>query len=342
MQTLVDDIGSFPLPKFVKREAFEKAYAMARKWVIEGKNPAEDEFLYRNFYVVVKASFKMKCEAGLDVVTYPQHYDIRRQFTEAIHEAMKKGTYIVDEKAAVIPEVIVIKGEAKRLCEELDVERIALRVCVTGPFELYLAEVGTTAYRDVLLMFAETVRRFCVNSLLNDKYVRTEVVSIDEPSFGFYDVAADRDAVLEVLDKAFNFSGAVRQIHIHSPSRIPELLQVKNVDVVSVECAASPKNLECVSKTMLEKADKQIRVGVARTDIDAVLAELYERGLKEPQTWQIVEDVEVIKRRFEAAKDRFGERLAFAGPDCGLGGWPSQEAAQLLLKRTVEAVRSIK
>jgi methionine synthase II (cobalamin-independent) len=32
--------------------------------------------------------------------------------------------------------------------------------------------------------------------------------------------------------------------------------------------------------------------------------------------------------------------MTFTGPDCGLGGWPSQEAAQLLLERTVKAVKS--
>ncbi|MEM2386225.1 MAG: hypothetical protein QXO67_04505 [Candidatus Bathyarchaeia archaeon] len=340
MKVLVDDIGSFPLPHFVKRRDFEKAYAMARNWMVEGRDLKEDEFLFGNFYSVVRASFKMKCEAGLDVATYPQHYDIRRQFTEVIRKAMDRGTYIVGEKDAVIPEVYVIRREAKGLCEELGLERISLRVCVTGPFELYLAEVGTTAYRDVLLMFAETVRRFAVNSLLNDKYVKTEVVSLDEPSFGIRAVLAERDVVLDVLEKAFSFSGVVRQIHIHSPSRVTELLEVKNIDVFSLEYAASPRSLEGLSKSMLEKADKQIRVGVSRTDIDAILAELYERGVTEPQIWHIVEDEETIKRRFEKAKMKFGERLTFAGPDCGLGGWPSQEAAQLLLKRTVNAVKT--
>ncbi|MEM2146683.1 MAG: POTRA domain-containing protein [Candidatus Jordarchaeaceae archaeon] len=80
---------------------------------------------------------------------------------------------------------------------------------------------------------------------------------------------------------------------------------------------------------------------ISRTDIDAVLAELYEKGVKETQVWQIVEDEETIKKRFEKARAKFGERLAFTGPDCGLGGWPSQEAAQLLLKRTVNAVKTV-
>jgi 5-methyltetrahydropteroyltriglutamate--homocysteine methyltransferase len=340
MQTLVDDVGSFPLPKSVERKNFEKAYAMAREWAAEGRDFKENDFLFKNFYMVVAASFKMKCEAGLDVVNYPQHYDICRQFTEVIHKAMEKGTYIVEKKDAVIPEVYVISREAKKLCEELRKDKIALRVCVTGPLELYLKEIGATAYRDVLLMFAETTRRFAENSLLNSKHVKTEVVSLDEPSFGFRDVAAEKDVVIDVLEKAFNFSGVVKQIHVHSPSRIAEILEVKNIDVVSVEYAASPRNLEGISKSMLEKANKQIRVGIARTDIDAILAELYEKGLREPQIWQIVEDENIIMGRFEKAKAKFEDRLTFTGPDCGLGGWPTQEAAQLLLKRTVDAVKA--
>jgi len=32
--------------------------------------------------------------------------------------------------------------------------------------------------------------------------------------------------------------------------------------------------------------------------------------------------------------------MTFTGPDCGLGGWDTQEVAQLVLKRTVNAVKS--
>jgi 5-methyltetrahydropteroyltriglutamate--homocysteine methyltransferase len=91
---------------------------------------------------------------------------------------------------------------------------------------------------------------------------------------------------------------------------------------------------------MLEDADKQIRVGVSRTDIDSIMAELHDKGVTKPTAEQLVESGEVIKKRYISAKQKYGDRMTFTGPDCGLGGWPSQEAAQLLLKRTVVAVRS--
>jgi 5-methyltetrahydropteroyltriglutamate--homocysteine methyltransferase len=264
---------------------------------------------------------------------------MHEQFTEAIYSAMDKGTYVVDEKVAIIPEVRVIEQEAKRLSEKTG-KKVLLRVCVTGPMELYLKMIGTVSYRDILLMFAETVRRFAKNSILDSKYVKTEVVSLDEPSFGFQDISADRNTILDVLEKAFDFSGAVKQVHLHSASRIAEILFVKNLNVLSFEFAASPRNIESLSRNMLEKADKQIRVGVSRTDINSITSELYDRGITQPSIEQIVESEETICKRFVTVKEKYGDRMAFAGPDCGLGGWPTQDAAQLLLKRTVNAIKS--
>jgi 5-methyltetrahydropteroyltriglutamate--homocysteine methyltransferase len=166
------------------------------------------------------------------------------------------------------------------------------------------------------------------------------VVSIDEPSFGFHEMSADKNTIVEVLEKALNINADVQKhIHIHSPARILDILEVRNLDVVSIECAASPKNLEWVSKSALEKADKYIRVGISRTDIDCITAELYEKGIINPKIEQLVEEEKTIRKRFEKAKEKFEERITFTGPDCGLGGWPTQEAAELLLKRTVRAVK---
>ncbi|MEM2994782.1 MAG: hypothetical protein QXI91_02030 [Candidatus Bathyarchaeia archaeon] len=341
MDTLVDDIGSFPLPPSIDQKLFSKAHTLAREAITQGKDIKTNEFLLKNFYQIIVESFRKKLETGLDVANYPQHYDMHLQFAEVIRQAMNEGTYIVDEKKAVIPEVYVISKEAEILCKEFG-RKVSLRVAVTGPMELYLKEVGTTPYKDVLLMFAETVRRFAKNSILNSKYIKTEVVSLDEPSFGFQEVLADRDTTIEVFEKAFDFTGAVKQIHLHSPSRVTDILEVRNVDVLSFEYAASPKNLEAVSKKMLERADKQIRVGISRTDINSILAELYDKGITKPDAEQLVENEETIKTRFLTAKERYGERMTFTGPDCGLGGWPTQEAAQLLLKRTVNAVKSCK
>jgi 5-methyltetrahydropteroyltriglutamate--homocysteine methyltransferase len=340
MDTLVDDIGSFPLPTGANRETYNKAYKLARDALVDGRDVRKDEFLLKNFYEITLGAFKRKLASGLDVINYPQQYDGIRQVGDVIHVAMAEGSFLVEEKQAFLPEVQLISEEARSLSEEFG-KRIPLRVSLFGPLEQYLREVGTIPYSDVLESFAETIQRFAKNSILNSKYVKTEVVSIDEPSFGFLNISAGSDVICQVLEKAFDFQGAVRQIHLHSASRLPDLLEVENIDVLSFEYAASPKNIESVSRKMLEDADKQIRVGVSRTDIDSIMAELNDKGVTKPTAEQLVESKEVIKKRYASAKEKYGDRMTFTGPDCGLGGWPSQEAAQLLLKKTVDAVKKL-
>ncbi len=339
MNVLIDDVGSFPLPANVSREDYERAYSEARSAILEGKDYRRDDFVKKNFCDVLIDSFRQKLRAGLDVPNYPQQIDGIRQIGDSIRKAMEKGTFVVEDKNALLPEVDLLAAEAKVLSEEFG-KRISLRTSLFGPMEHYLKEIGTAAYPDVLDGFSETVRRYAKNSILDTKYIKTEVVSIDEPSFGFMNISASGELIVETINKAFDFKGAVRQIHLHSSSRLPDLLSVKNIDVVSFEYAASPKNIESVSKRMLYEADKQIRVGISRTDIDTILAELHDQGITKPAHSQLVEDENVIRKRFLAAKEKFGNCMTYTGPDCGLGSWPSQEAAALLLKRTANAVKS--
>jgi 5-methyltetrahydropteroyltriglutamate--homocysteine methyltransferase len=81
-------------------------------------------------------------------------------------------------------------------------------------------------------------------------------------------------------------------------------------------------------------------VGIARTDIDAIIAELHDQGITAPTPEQMVESEQTIRKRYRTAKEKYGERMTFTGPDCGLRSWPTQEAAQLLLEKTVRAVKA--
>jgi 5-methyltetrahydropteroyltriglutamate--homocysteine methyltransferase len=338
MEALIDDVGSFPLPDKVDRKTFDKAYVLSREAILNGEDLRENEFILNNFYNITLASFRKKSFSGLDIVNYPQQYDGMKQVADVIHSAMVIGTFLVEEKQAFLPEVHVIGQEAKYLSEEFG-KQILLRVSLFGPIEQYLREIGTVPYSDILDNFAQTIRRFAKHSILNSKYIKTKVISIDEPSFGYLTIGTTRDELCAILEKAFDFQGVTRQIHLHSAARLPDLLCVKNIDVLSFEYAGSPKNIEAVSKKMLEEADKQIRIGVSRTDIDSILSELQENGIAKPTSEQLVEGKEHIRKRYINAKSKYGEAMTFTGPDCGLGSWPSQEAALLLLKRTVEAVK---
>ena len=58
-------------------------------------------------------SFKKKIASGLDVVNFPQHYDGMKQVGDVIHVAMETGSFLVEEKNAILPEVYLINQQAK-------------------------------------------------------------------------------------------------------------------------------------------------------------------------------------------------------------------------------------
>ena len=333
----IDDIGSFPLPAGVAREDFERVYQHAFAAFAEGKR-LEDLPELKPFLTAVSTSMWAKLATGLDVVTYPQHYDMHRQFMEPI-ERYQQEPYLIQEKYAVIPELYVVEQVAKRYYEEQG-ERMRLRVCVTGAIELYLrTPFGYTVYEEVLVNIAKSVNRFLKNSVLQKRHVATEVVSIDEPSLGFVDLLnIEREGIIRALEESVRGVGATVQIHLHTLKAAEYPLEASGIQVLTGEFATSPENIDFITKRELEQHDKFLRGGVASTSIDRKLGELVERGIRSPAPEQLADSVEEIKRTYLKLKEKFGERMLYAGPDCGLGSWPSQAAAQLVLKRCVQAI----
>lgn len=337
MQILTDDVGSFPLAKEARQKLAE-VYREAQRACAEGRDLTQDAQLYEQFYKPVARSLEYKINSGLDVVNYPQHYDMHAQFLDAINEHAKEP-YLIESRHAVIPELFVVEREARKHFEARG-EKLKLKVCVTGAIELYLkTEFGFYVYEEVLDNLARSVNAFLKNPLLNTKYVETYAVAIDEPSLGFVDLLnVGKGSLVAALEKSVQGVKSQVQIHMHSAKAIDLALAAKGVEILGVEFAATPKNIEIISKKSLEKFDKFLRAGITRTNYDTLLAEQIELGAK-PTPEQLVESEEVIRARFEKIRSAFGERIAFAGPDCGLGSWESPEAAQLLLKRTVSAVK---
>ncbi len=58
METLVDDVGSSPLPNGIGRKTFDKAYVLSREAIIDGKDVQEDEFLLKNIEAFQKRCWK--------------------------------------------------------------------------------------------------------------------------------------------------------------------------------------------------------------------------------------------------------------------------------------------
>jgi 5-methyltetrahydropteroyltriglutamate--homocysteine methyltransferase len=332
---LFDDIGSFPLPKGMNREWIEQA--------IKNNDPSLQDLL--------KSTMQQKINAGVDIPTYPQFRDMNRMFLEIINdESAQEEPLVVKKERAKIMELSALEDVGAQYFENTG-KKLNVRVCVTGPLELYLNQFGGTAYKDILNAFATSIDRFIVNSIENARQFRIATISIDEPSIGINpQIMFNDNDIIEALTIATRTSGLNKidtEIHLHSPLHYKLVCKVPSIGIIGVESAANPSYLDLIDKKDLEDHDKFLRVGVSRTDIfgmAAVLNEKYNTNVwKDPSRLEEIvtemETPEIITKRLEKAYSIFDDRIKYAGPDCGLGSWPSPELAFKLLKNTCIGIK---
>ncbi len=327
---LFDDIGSYPLPAGTNKE-----------WVARVVKSGDSKFIN-----ILRDSMRQKIAAGVDVPTYPQFQDMNQQFLGIINdESAAEEPLIVRKEKARITELEAVEEVGEEYYRK-NGKKLKIRVCVTGPVELYMKQFGATAYRDVLNAFAVSIDRFVSSSINSAKSFQINTVSVDEPSIGINPqiMFSDTD-IIEALEKASRTSASHKidtEIHLHSPLHYKLVCRVPSISIIGVESAANPSYLDLIDKKDLEENDKFLRTGVSRTDIfgmATVLNEKYNANVwKEPSKLEEIttqmETPQIIAKRLEKAYGIFGERIKYAGPDCGLGSWPSQEIAFKLLQNT--------
>jgi len=165
------------------------------------------------------------------------------------------------------------------------------------------------------------------------------------------DPRIEEEGIITALELASEYAyraGVDTQIHLHSPIFYETVCQVKGLRVIGVESAAQPSLLALIDKKQLDNYGKFLRIGVARTDILSMAAEYDElhhtNAFKDKGVLETVvteyNSPEKITKRLEKAYSIFGDRIKYVGPDCGLGPFPSQELAYMVLKNTSEGIRS--
>ncbi|MDL5502617.1 MAG: methonine synthase, partial [Candidatus Methanoperedens sp.] len=130
---LFDDIGSFPLPEGINRE-----------WVEQAKKSNDPKLPG-----ILKSAMQQKIDAGVDVPTYPQFRDMNQMFLEIINdESAQEEPLIVRIDRAKIMELSAMEDVGAQYLNKTG-KKLNIRLCVTGPIELYLKQFGGTAYKDV-------------------------------------------------------------------------------------------------------------------------------------------------------------------------------------------------
>lgn len=339
-EIISDDIGSFPLPGGVAREELQK---IAFEIVTGESSPRDRE----RFNGIVGDVMQSKIDSGIQRPNFPQMQDMIFEFfrfMEKFYETDKP--WVVRREFAEIPELSALSEVAGEYYKERK-KALELRVCVTGPLELYVKKVGVQVQGDLLLNLAESVSRFVENSIINKKHIQTKTVCIDEPSLGLNPslIAEEEDLIRAWETTAEKARNLDVQIHLHSPADVELIYQVDSIKVIGIESAEEPGFLKEIEKNDLESYDKSLRAGIARTNIYGIMADYRDKTGIDPwekknftQAIDEMENPRIIKKRLQKAYKIFGDRIKYAGSDCGLGAWPNQESAFQLLKNTAEAV----
>ncbi|MBK5191458.1 MAG: methionine synthase [Methanosarcinales archaeon] len=333
---LYDDIGSYPLPEGLKKAWIKKAFA-------------DVESHQKKLYEILQDALQQKLNAGVEVPTYPQFQDMITQFTEPIMDAGRtEAPLLIKEEAAIIHELAAFEELAKDY-KEKNGKKLKLRICVTGPIELYYKLFPPPVYTDVLSNIATSIGRFIKHAVEEARNYDVVCASIDEPSMGL-DPRIEEEGIITALKLASDYAyraGVDTQIHLHSPIFYETVCQVEGVKVIGMESAAQPSLLALIDKEQLDQYDKFLRIGVARTDILSMAAEYDEihhtNAFKDNHVLKTIvteyNSPDKITKRLEKAYSIFGDRIKYVGPDCGLGPFPSQELAYVVLKNTSEGIR---
>ena len=307
-----DDIGSYPLPRGVRLDGLSR-----------------DRYLQLVGQVLAE-----KIRAGVEIPTYPQLRDMIRMFMDPIKDPkMTESPFLIRREEAKIMELEAVPPGQK------------VRVCVTGPVELYISAFGATGYTDILYTLAESVSRFLEWAKEEGKMA---IASLDEPSLGLNsNIIFSEEEIQEALEIASRpCQGMHCEVHLHSPLYAELCAHVSGIDILGVESAAHPDYLKLIEREVLEDTGTYLRAGIARTDIFSLSAQLNDRykvNLWEdlPRLEREITSLEsplIMKSRLDQAYAQFGDRLIATGPDCGLGPWPSQELAGSILGNCAAAI----
>ncbi|HML02462.1 MAG TPA: hypothetical protein VK487_03705 [Candidatus Bathyarchaeia archaeon] len=358
------DVGSLPffgdLEKFLKgARGFEK-------------NAADESTNY--FEKTVVNVLLDKLATGIDIANFPQLRGMNEMFLSMFSglERLREG-YVETSPLALepgdgcLPEVTAIKKNADVIHERCR-RHFVVKLCVTGPYTL--ASLFPYRTSEIFTRLGKVLSRVIEANIFDEKTCRVGIISMDEPIFGLLnDPLIDRGSpgrqnLFKAWDDIFRSAKAKKAetcLHLHSTA--DDLFwEVEPLDIVESH-VGDPIYDSSVTKSRLEREDKVlkasacivdfdelIREGVAKTsgerlndlalnDAVATTWKKFQEGTIEAETF--LETSDAMRRRINEVVKRFGiERVPYAGPECGLRGFPSYESALECLRRVSVAVRS--
>ncbi len=272
---------------------------------------------------------------------------------QTLAAAIATGKVPFSSERTIFPEVIALQHGAKQICEELGVERISYKACITGPLELSLnlqrlADFPRTYDEKLMEFFTEVVKGYAGGAVINSKHLTTEIVTMDEPTIGFEGLGdfftdSSSDNRLDHLILCWNRiyreipSNIYRGIHLHR-SPFEALLQAE-WNLIEAHVGFY------VKRQWLENYDKFIRAAVVRTDGPTIDDNADVKG-----NWQEIfsgnyepylQPASEMEKNLLQTIELYGvERIPFAGPECGFGPWDWKHGSEMAVE-TLEKLKVV-
>jgi 5-methyltetrahydropteroyltriglutamate--homocysteine methyltransferase len=336
-----------------------------------GSHPADDSVRYFERRVI--ESFLDKVEAGMDVPNYPQFRDMNEMFLGMIEGVervkggfMETGILTIKEGKGVIPEVAAIKKGSQEIWERMG-KPFKMKVCVTGPYTL--SSLFLYKDKEIFSRLGSMISKIVESSVFEEKHGSVSLVAVDEPVFGLLDDplmdrgSEGRENLRRAWERIFRKAaskGAQTCLHLHNTA--DDLFwEVESLHIIESH-TEDPIYHAKRTKELLESTDKFLKASIGVVDFDRLIkesvlialpkkvsemvvneraAEAWKnitRGKLDPELF--LEDVKSMGKRLTEILDRFGtERVPYAGPECGLKGFPTYECALECLRRVSSAVR---
>lgn len=334
-------------------------------------NPNDESAMY--FEKKLVESFLDKIRINIDVPNYPQFRDMNEMFLSMIDGVEKIDAGYLETKItslkkddSKIAEILAIEKNSE-LIHENTRNTFEVRVCVTGPYTL----ASFFPYKDegTFSRLANVISELLELNLFSNKHGKTSLVSVDEPSFGLLDDplidfgSQGRENLLNAWETIFHkikSKNAQTMIHLHSTAN-PLFWEVPSLAVIDSH-VEDPLHQMKKTKELLEQKDKFLKASLTVNDFDKLIdqkivadsPELAESDVNEKiaEVWtgikqgkvdpdQFLDTIETMKKRLTNVVERFGEdRIMYAGPECGLKGYPSYKNALECLRRVSSAVES--
>lgn len=221
----------------------------------------------------IRVAVDAQLSAGIDLISDGQvRHDMIKYFTSHIPGFEIRGNESVvvdkirqsDDKSIVVDDLMWVKQYVKG--------RAKVKGIITGPITLISScKIGKNSPYDNVFdrrLYRDTAEALAVVAKQLTK-AGADSIQVDEP---FYSVGVPMDLAKECVELIVSSLQVPVSLHACGDIRkvFDSLLSFDGVDVLSHEFAASPQNLEAVTRQKLEEHGKKLGVGCVRTNTERI------------------------------------------------------------------------